>query len=147
MKRLALAILAMSLAGNVSAECPVASDAKLANLIAKNGGINDPELFGICTRVQREGFTFLILGDYGVQGGGSFAWVNVLLADQELALASSSHVSTATQQSEIASTPEAERLFFKAVSDAINGFMYEDAISKLRQSKLKLDEEKPRQKS
>ena len=147
MKNLALAILAMSIAGNVSAECPVASDAKLATLIAQNGGINDPELSVICSRVKGEGFTFLILGDYGVQSGGSFAWANVLLADQELGLASSSHVATATQQSKIVSGQEAERLFVKAISAAISGFMYEDAISKLRQSKSKLKEEKPRQKS
>ena len=144
MKRLVLAIIALSIIGNVSAECPVASDAKLAELITQNGGISDPELSSICTRVKLEGFTFIILGDYGVQNGGSFAWVNVLLADQELGLASSSHVSTATEQSKISTPQEAERLFLKATSAAISGFMYEDAISKLKQSKLKLNKETSR---
>jgi len=147
MKKLAVAILALSITGKVSAECPVASDAKLAKFISRNGGINDPELSGICTRVKREGFTFLVLGDYGVRKGGSYAWVNVLLADQALGLASSSHVATATQQSEIANVQEAERLFLKAVSAAISGFMYEDAISKLRKSKSNLNEGTPSEKS
>lgn len=147
MRKLAIAILALSISGQVNAECPVASDAKLAKLISQSGGINDPQLSGICTRVKHEGFTFLALGDYGVQNGASYAWVNILLADQELGLASSSHVATATQQSEIATVQEAERLFLKAISAAVGGFMYEDAISKLRQSRSKLDAATPSPKS
>ena len=138
MKKLAVAILAMWFAGSVRAECPVAADAELAKLITKNGGINDPTLSDICTRVEREGFTFMILGHHEVQSGRSFAFVNVLLADQELGVASSSHVATATEVSQVANTQESERLFLQAASAAISGFMLEDAIAKLKESKSKI---------
>ena len=138
MKKLAVAIIAMCFAGSVSAECPVAADAESAKLITRNGGINDPKLSDVCTLVDREGFTFMILGHHGVQSGRSFAFVNVLLADQELGIASSSHVATATEVSHVASAQESERLFLQVVSAAIGGFMHEDAIAKLKESKSKI---------
>ena len=138
MKKLGIVMLAMCFAGSVSAECPVAADAELAKLITKNGGINDPKLSDICTLVDREGFEFMILGHHEVQSGRSFAFVNVLLADQELGIASSSHVATATEVSQVANAQESERLFLQAVSAAISGFMHEDAIAKLKESKSKV---------
>ena len=139
MKQLVLALLALATTGNAVAGCPAASSADLAAVIKRNGGINDPNLASICGRVKREGFEFIITGDFGVQSDGTFAWANVLLADPELGLASSSHFAASTQHSKIATPQEAERLFFKAISAAISGMMYEDAIAKLRQSKAKVN--------
>ena len=138
MKNLAIAILAICFSGSVNASCPVAADAELAELIKNNGGINDPKLSDICTLVDREGFTFMVLGHHGVQGGRSYAFVNVVLADQNLGLASSSHVATAAEVSLFTNAQESERLFLQVVTAAISGFMLEDAIAKLKESKSKI---------
>ena len=138
MKKLALVLLGLAAAGNVFAGCPAASSTDLGDVIRRNGGIKDPALASICSRVKREGFEFIIAGDFGVRDGGSFGWANVLLSDPELGLASSSHFAASTQQSKIATPQEAEQLFLKAISAAISGMMYEDAIIKLRQSKAKI---------
>jgi hypothetical protein len=107
-------------------------------VIQRHGGIEAPTIARICERVHREGFAFLVTGDFGVQNGGAFAWANVLIADPKLGLASSSHFAASTQHSKTATLQEAERLFFKAVSVAISGMKYEDAIAKLRQSKAQI---------
>ena len=138
MKKLVLAILAVAVTGTAFAGCPVASSADLGAVISRNGGIKDPHIAGICSRVRREGFEFLITGDFKVRNGGAFAWANVLLMDPALGLASSSHFAASTQQSMVATPQEAERLFFKAISAAIGGMKYEDAIAELRQSKVKI---------
>ena len=137
MKQLVLALLALACTGNAIAACPAASSGDLAAVIKRNGGIKDQDLASICSRVKREGFEFIITGDFGVHNDGSFAWANVMLSDPELGLASSSHFAASTQQSRIATPKEAERLFFKAISAAISGMMFEDAIVELRQSKGK----------
>ena len=139
MKQLVLALLALACTGNAIAGCPAASSSDLVAVIKRNGGIKDPDLASVCSRVKREGFEFLITGDFGVQDDGSFAWANVLLSDPELGLASSSHLAASTQQSKISTPQEAERLFFKAISAAISAMIYEDAIVKLRQSKVKVE--------
>ena len=139
MKKLAFALLALVATGNAVGGCPAASSADLAAVIERNGGINDRNLSSICSRVAREGFEFIITGDFGVENGGAFAWANVLLADPRLGLASSSHYAASTQHSKVATSQEAERLFFKAISAAMSRMMYEDAILQLRQSRAKVE--------
>ena len=143
MKQLVLALRSLACTGNAFAGCPAASSADLVAVIKRNGGIKDPELASICSQAKREGFQFIITGDFGVQNDGSYAWANVLLSDPELGLASSSHFAASTQQSKVATPQEAERLFFEAISAAISGMMYEDAIVKLRQSKAKVSATQP----
>ncbi|WP_027083646.1 hypothetical protein [Lysobacter sp. HA18] len=110
----------------------------MAALIARHGGIENPEIAPICRKVQQEGFAFLVTGDYGVGSGGAFAWANVLLEDPTIGLASSSHFTASTQQSKVATAQEAERLFFQAVAVAIRDMKYKDAIVKLQRSKAKV---------
>ena len=138
MKRTMLALLFAAISGTTTAGCPAASSADLGALIARNGGINDPNIASICSRIEREGFEFLLTGDYGVKNGGAFAWAHVLLMDPRIGLASSSHFAASTQHSDVGTPEEAERLFFRAASAAIGGMMHEDAIAKLRQSKVKI---------
>jgi hypothetical protein len=134
MKRLAIATLCLATAGAAHAQCPAVSSAALGAVIARHGGIDSPAIAPICSRVQREGFAFLVTGDYGVGNGGAFAWANVLLEDPGVGSASSSHFAASTQHSKVATAQEAERLFFQAVSVAIRDMKYQDAIVKLRQS-------------
>ena len=135
MKQLATAALCLAMAGPAQAQCPAVSSAALGAVIARHGGIESPAIASICRRVEQEGFAFLVTGDFGVGNGGSFAWANVLLEDPSIGLASSSHFAASTQQSKVATAQAAERLFFQAVSVAIQDMKYQDAIMKLRQSK------------